>query len=401
MLTPEKILSNRVIDLQESATLRMSQLSRDLQAKGVDVINLSIGEPDFDTPEHIKLHAIEALNEGFTKYPPVPGIPELRKAICHKFERDNNLRFEPANIVVSNGAKQSIANIVFSLVNPGDEVIVFSPYWVSYIEIIRLCGGIPIALNAPIEQDFKVTPDQLQTSLTERTKLIMFSSPCNPTGSVYTESELRALAEVLKENERIIVMSDEIYEYINFTHKHFSIGSIDHMRSRTVTVNGFSKGFAMTGWRLGYIGAPKWLAEACNKIQGQFTSGANSFGQKAAYYALESDLTPTRDMCEAFMQRRDIVIGLLKEINGLKVNHPQGAFYIFPDASSFFGKHYGEWHIDNADVLCEYLLAEGHVALVSGGAFGDPNCIRISYAASEANLREAVKRVKTALEKLS
>ncbi|NND30956.1 MAG: pyridoxal phosphate-dependent aminotransferase [Saprospiraceae bacterium] len=394
-------LTRRVNEMEESATIKMTQMARDLAAKGHNVISLSIGEPDFDTPDHIKDAAIEALKRGDTKYTPVPGTVPLRKAIVEKFKRDNNLIFDESQIVVSNGAKQSIANVVLALVEEGDEVILFAPYWVSYKEIVKLAGGTPIEVKADINQNFIITPDQLSKALTNRTKLIIFSSPCNPTGSVYTRTDLQALAEILVNYPNVVVLSDEIYEYINFTHQHDSIGTFDSVRDRTVTVNGFSKGFAMTGWRLGYMGAPKWIAAACNKIQGQFTSGAASFNQAAAAHALNSNLDSTNAMRAAFQERRDIFVGLLSEIPGFKVNKPTGAFYVFPDISHYFGKSANGNLISNADDLALYILEEGHVAVVSGSAFGADECIRLSYAASEESLREAVKRIKEAVSKLN
>lgn len=386
--------------MEESATLKMAQLARDLAAQGIDVISLSIGEPDFDTPQHIKEAAKKALDEGFTKYTPVPGLVELRKAIQTKFKRDNNLDYELNQIVVSNGAKQSIANICLSLLNPGDEVLILAPYWVSYSEIVKLAEGVPVILKAGIEEDYKVQADAIEAAITDRTKILLFSSPCNPTGSVYTYDELKAIAEVIAKRDNIFIISDEIYEYINFTGKHVSIGTFPEVKDRTITVNGFSKGFSMTGWRLGYIGAPTPVADACIKVQGQVTSGANSFGQKAAAYALTADMKPTEEMKDAFLKRRDLVIDLLGQIPGIKVNKPQGAFYIFPDISEFFGKSDGETTIHNADDFCEYLLAEAHVAVVSGSAFGADNCFRLSYAASDDTLKEAIKRIGEALAKL-
>jgi aspartate aminotransferase len=395
------LLSQRVQQLEESATIRMAQIARDLKAKGHDVISLSVGEPDFDTPQHIKEAAKKALDDGYTKYTPVPGLVELREAIVTKFKRDNNLEFHPNQIVVSNGAKQSIANTFLALLDPGDEVIILAPYWVSYIEIVKLAQGTPVPLLANIENDYKVTAEQIQGAITDKTKALIFSSPCNPTGSVYTAGELQAIAEVLAPHEQIQIISDEIYEYINFTDKHASIGAMDPVRDRTITVNGFAKGFAMTGWRLGYLGGPQWIADACSKIQGQFTSGATAFGQKAAVHALLSDMTPTREMCKAFHQRRDLVIEGLSRIPGMKVNKPQGAFYIFPDISEFFGKSDGQLTIRNSGDFCEYILNEVFVATVAGAAFGADNCFRLSYAASEAELRDAIQRIGEALAKLS
>lgn len=394
------LLSQRVQRMEESATIKMAQIARNLQAQGKDIISLSIGEPDFDTPDHIKEAAKKALDEGYTKYTPVPGLVELRKAIQTKFLRDNDLQFDLNQIVVSNGAKQSIANIFLSLIDPGDEVIILAPYWVSYSEIVKLAEGVPVLLSADIRQDYKVSAGQIAGAITAKTKALLFSSPCNPTGSVYTRDELEAIAEVIAQHDNIFIVSDEIYEYINFTGKHASIGAIDKVRDRTFTVNGFSKGFAMTGWRLGYIGAPTWMADACSKMQGQFTSGATSFGQKAAAHALLSDMTPTYRMREAFQHRRDLVIDGLSRIPGLQVNRPQGAFYIFPDISHFFGKTDGETTITNSDDFCEYVLANAYVAVVAGSAFGADNCFRLSYAASEQELRTAIERMGAALGRL-
>ena len=393
-------LSKRVLSLQESATIKMAQLARELSAEGHEVISLSLGEPDFDTPQHIKEAAKQALDEGYTKYTPVPGLVELRQAIVRKFKRDNNLDFGIDQIVVSNGAKQSIANLSLALLDEGDEVIILAPYWVSYYEIMRLGGGKPVILSAGIDQDFKVQPSQLEAAITDKTKLVIFSSPCNPTGSVYSESELHAMAKVLGKHKNIIVISDEIYEYITFMGKHVSIGAFPEVKDQTVTVNGFAKGFAMTGWRLGYMGAPKWLAKACAKIQGQFTSGATAFGQKAAAYALDADMTPTKEMQQAFLQRRDLMREWLSAIPGLKVNNPHGAFYFFPDISAFFGKSYGDYYIENSEDLCTYILQEAHVAIVPGSAFGLEGCVRLSYAASEEQLKEAVRRIKEAVARL-
>lgn len=393
-------LAQRVEHMEESATIKMASMARELKGQGHNVISLSLGEPDFDTPHHIKEAAKHALDEGFTKYTPVPGLPELRAAIVTKFKRDNDLEFSTNDIVVSNGAKQSIFNIFMALLNEGDEVIVLAPYWVSYSEIIKLAGGKPVILGASIEEDYKVSAEAIKAAITEKTKALLFSSPCNPTGSVYTHDELKAIAGVIGQHNNITIVSDEIYEYINFTDQHVSIGSFPEVKHQTVTVNGFSKGFAMTGWRLGYMGAPTWLAEACAKIQGQVTSGATAFGQMAGAHALLADLTPTHKMKEAFLLRRDMVIELLEDIPDMKVNRPQGAFYIFPDISAYFGKTDGKTTIDNADDFCEYLLQHAHVAVVTGAAFGAPNCFRLSYAASEAELREAVQRMKKTLAQL-
>ncbi len=393
-------LTRRVNEMEESATIKMTQMARDLSAQGHEVISLSIGEPDFDTPDHIKKAAMQALERGDTKYTPVPGTMALRKAIVEKFKRDNGLTFSENQIVVSNGAKQSIANVVLALIEEGDEVILFAPYWVSYKEIVKLAGGTPIEVKADINQDFIITPDQLRAALNDRTRLIIFSSPCNPTGSVYTKEHLKGLVEVLKDFPEVVILSDEIYEYINFTGQHDSIGTFEDVKDRTVTVNGFSKGFAMTGWRLGYMGAPKWIADACNKIQGQLTSGAASFNQAAAAVALNTSLEPTHQMRKAFEERRNIFVALLSEIPGFKVNKPTGAFYVFPDVSHYFGKSANGTKVNNADELALYLLAEGHVAIVSGSAFGSDECVRLSYAASEQELRTAVERIKMAVAKL-
>ena len=393
-------LSRRVQNMAESATIKMAQMARDLRAEGHDVISLSLGEPDFDTPSHIKEAAKKALDEGYTKYTPVPGLVELREAICTKFKRDNDLDFNTNQIVVSNGAKQSIANLCLALLNEGDEAIIFAPYWVSYYEIVKLGGGTPVPVSAGIENDFKVTASQVEEAINNKTKLIIFSSPCNPTGSVYTKEELEAIAAVVSKYDDVFIISDEIYEYINFTGKHVSIGAIPSVKDRTITVNGFAKGFAMTGWRLGYIGAPRWIAAACAKIQGQITSGATAFGQKAAAHALLADMTPSYKMRDEFLKRRDMMIELLSAIPGMKVNCPPGAFYIFPDISAIFGKSTGEKTINDADDFCEHILMNAHVAVVTGKAFGANSCFRISYAASEKELREAVRRISEAVSKL-
>jgi len=394
-------VADRINTMGESATLKMAQLARELSAQGHKVISLSLGEPDFDTPDHIKKAAIKALEDGFTKYTPVPGIPELREAIAAKLLRDNQLSFKSSQIVVSNGAKQSIANLSLSLLQEGDEAIILAPYWVSYKEIIELSEAKAVFVKAGIEQDFKVNAAQLKAAITDKTRMVLFSSPCNPTGSVFSRAELKALADVIAEYPKIVVVSDEIYEYINFTEKgHCSIAEFEVLKDRCVVVNGFSKGFAMTGWRLGYIAAPQWIANACIKIQGQVTSGANSFGQKAAAHALMSDLSPTFEMTKAFRQRRDIFVKILNEVPGFKVNNPQGAFYVFPDISELFGKSDGNTVIRNDEDLCDYLLYNAHVAIVAGSAFGAPNCVRLAYSLGEENLREAVRRIKEAVLKL-
>jgi len=394
------LLSDRINNLSESQTLAMAKKSRELQAKGLDVISLSIGEPDFDTPDFIKQAAKEAIDKNFTRYTPVPGYPDLRKAIAEKFKRDNNLDYSAENIVVSTGAKQSIANAVLSLINRGDEVVVPLPYWVSYIEIIKMAEGIPVYIESSVENDFKFTPEQLRKAITPKTKLIMFSTPCNPSGTVYEKDELEAIARVVAEHKDLFIISDEIYEHINFIGKHESIAQFDFVKDRVITVNGVSKGFAMTGWRIGFIGAVKWIAEACEKMQGQFTSGASSIAQRAALAAVSADPSVTYEMRDAFKRRRDLVIDLMKEIPGLKINKPAGAFYIFPDVSYYFGKSDGETKVENSHDLAMYLLNKAMVALVSGDAFGDNNCMRFSYATSDDKLIESVKRMKKALAEL-
>lgn len=391
-------LAERLDRMSESATIKMAQMARELQAKGHNVISLSLGEPDFDTPQHIKEAAKKALDDGFTKYTPVPGLLELREAICTKMERDNSIKATPNQVVVSNGAKQSIANIFLALLDPGDEVLILAPFWVSYSEIVKLAEGKPVIIGSGIEEDYKVSAEKIEAAITDKTKAILFSSPCNPTGSVYTKEELKAIAAIVAKHEQIHIVADEIYEYINFTEEgHTSIGAFPEVADRTITVNGFSKGFAMTGWRLGYMVAPLPIAKACAKIQGQVTSGATAFGQKAGAHALLADMQPSKDMKAAFLKRRDMMIEELSKIPGIKVNEPQGAFYIFPDISAFFGKKHAKGSIDSADDFCEYLLHEAHVAVVTGEAFGAPNCFRISYAASDAQLKEAVKRMTEAL----
>ncbi len=397
------ILSNRVKNLSESETLAMTRKSRELKAEGHDVINLSIGEPDFDTPSNVKESAKQALDDNYTHYTPVAGFQDLREAISNKFKRDNNLDYSADQIVVSTGAKQSIANTVLSMIDPGDEVIVPTPYWVSYKEIIKLAGGVPVYIPATLENDFKIVPEQIREAVTEKTKLFIYSSPCNPTGSVYTKEELKNIAQVISEYKNVYIIADEIYELINFVGKHESIAQFDFIKDRVITVNGVSKGYAMTGWRLGYIGAPKEIAKACDKLQGQFTSGTCSISQRAAITAIESDPKQSEDisnMLEAFRLRRDMLLELLNEIPGLKTNVPNGAFYIFPDVTHFYGKSYGNKVIENGNDLCMYILNKSFVALVPGSAFGDPNCIRISYAASKEVLIEAVNRIKNALAEL-
>ena len=396
------MLSDRLTSMTESATLAMAAKAREYKEKGIDVISLSLGEPDFKTPKHIQEGAKAAIDEGkYFAYPPVNGYLDLRKAIADKFKRENGLDYTADQIVVSNGAKQSLANIFHSILNEGDEVIVFSPFWVSYSAQIELTGGTPVYIKGGIENDFKVTAEQLKAAITERTKALIFSSPCNPTGSVFTKSELEEIGQIVLGQDDMIVIADEIYEHINYTGKHASIGAIPGMLERTVTVNGMAKGFAMTGWRVGYIGAPTWLAKACTKIQGQFTSANCSIAQRATLTALTSDLGPTKEMAEEYLRRRQIVKDLLDEIPGFKTNVPQGAFYFFPDVSEYFGKSDGQKTIENASDLSLYILENAHVSVVTGEAFGDPDCIRLSYAASEEDLRKAISQMKTALEKLN
>ena len=398
----EHLLSNRITYLSESETLAMARKSRELKAAGHNVINLSLGEPDFNTPDYIKNAAKEAIDQNYTFYPPVAGYQDLREAICRKLKRDNNLEYSCDQIVVSTGAKQSIANVVLCLVNPGDEVLLPSTYWVSYKEIVKVAEGKSVFIPTTIEHEFKVTPQQIEDAITPKTKLIIFSSPCNPTGSVYTKEELQGLAEVFSRHPNIIIVADEIYEHINFVGKHESIAQFDSVRERVIIVNGVSKGFAMTGWRIGYVAAPKEIAKACDKIQGQFTSGASSIAQRAALKAIGSDpdTQELRTMKKAFLERRDLMLQLLGEVPGLKLNHPDGAFYIFPDISWYFGKSDGTTQINNANDLCMYLLNKVFVATVPGDAFGDPNCLRFSYATSKENLIEAVNRIKAALVEL-
>ena len=393
-------VSDRVKNLSESATIAMARKSRELKAQGIDVISLSLGEPDFNTPDFIKDAAIEGIHQNYSKYMAVNGYEDFRDAISMKFKRDNNINYSPNQIVVSTGAKQSIANVVLSTVNPGDEVIIPAPFWVSYEEIVKMAEGVPVFIETKIEDDFKITPDQLSNAISDKTKLMIYSSPCNPSGSVYLKEELRSLADVLVNHPEIIVISDEIYEHINFTDSYFSMAAFDDVYNQVVTVNGVSKAFAMTGWRLGYIGAPEWIAKACTKIQGQFTSGASSISQRAALAAVSANPEVVGEMKSAFLERRDFIINQLKSISGVKINQPEGAFYVFPDVSSFFGKSTGDRVIENSDDLCLYLLEEAKVALVTGNAFGSPACVRISYAAAMDELKEAMHRISTALNKL-
>lgn len=392
-----KTLSNRINNLSESQTLAMTRLSRELQAEGKDVISLSIGEPDFDTPQLIKDAAKKAIDENYTHYTPVPGYPELRKAAANKLKRDNNLDYSFEQIVVSTGAKHSLTNLALSILNPDEEVILLAPYWVSYIEMIKIAEATPVIVNTTIDTDFKITIDQLKNAITSKTRMIWFSSPCNPSGSVYTKEELLAIAELVKNYPDIIIVSDEIYEHINFVGKHESIAQFDFIKDQVVVVNGVSKGFAMTGWRIGFIAAPKWIADACTKMQGQFTSGTCSIAQKAAEAALEADTSIVNDMVAAFQKRKELVYDLMKDIPGIKMNQPKGAFYFFPDVSSYFGKSYNGEVIKDATDLCMFLLNKGLVALVSGDAFGNPECLRISYATSEEVLKESINRIKNTL----
>jgi len=396
-------LSNRVNFLSESETLAMARRSRELKAQGFDVINLSLGETDFNTPGYIKTAAKEAIDQNFTFYSPVAGFEDLRKAICAKLKRDNDLQYSPGQIVVSTGAKQSIANVVLSLVNPGDEVLLPAPFWVSYKEIVKVAEGNSVFVKATVENEFKITPEQLEAAITPKTKLMIFSSPCNPTGSVYSKNDLKAMAEMLAKHPGIYIIADEIYEHINFVGKHESIAQFDFIKNNVIVVNGVSKGFAMTGWRIGYIAAPLEIAKSCDKIQGQFTSGASSIAQRAALRAMTMDPATSPElqtMKQAFRERRDLILKLFSEIPGMKLNHPDGAFYIFPDVSWYFGKSDGIKSINNANDLSAYLIEKVYVSSVPGDAFGDPDCMRFSYAASKEKLIEAVGRIKGALAEL-
>ena len=390
-------LSDRINNLSTSATLAMAAKARELRAEGKDIIGLSLGEPDFNTPDFIKEAAIEAINQNYNSYSPVDGYVELKEAIIKKFRRDNNLNYTLPQVVVSTGAKQSLANVAAVMLNPGDEVILPCPYWVSYSDIVKLSDGVPIEVQTSIDNDFKMTAEQLEAAITPKTKMIWYSSPCNPSGSVYSKSELRALADVLQKHPNIYVVSDEIYEHINFKGGHFSMAEFEDMYDRTITVNGVSKAFAMTGWRIGYIGAPDWIARACNKMQGQITSGANCIAQRAVITALEADPSSIKYMVDEFKERRKLILDLLSDIEGFKTNEPEGAFYVFPNVSAYFGKTIKGKTINNASDFSLFLLEEALVATVTGEAFGNPDCIRISYAASQDNIKEAVKRIKTAL----
>ena len=396
-----EIISDRVNRLSESATIAMSRKARDLKSQGIDIISLSLGEPDFTTPDFIKDAGKEGIDKNFSKYMPVNGYQDLREAISNKFKRDNGIDYSAEQIVVSTGAKQSIANVVLSLINPGDEVVVPAPYWVSYAEIIKMAEGIPVFIDTSIKNDFKVSPLELQDAITSKTKMMIYSSPCNPSGSVYSKEELRSLADVLINYPSITVLSDEIYEHINFTGNYFSIGAFPDIYNQVVTINGVSKSFAMTGWRLGYIGAPLHIAQACTKIQGQFTSGTSSISQRAAIAAVSADPSVIYKMRDAFLSRRDFILEELSKIKGININKPQGAFYVFPDISAFFNKSYGDFKVTNSDQLAMYILQTAKVAVVTGNAFGSPNCIRISYASSMEKLKDAMDRIAIALNNLN
>ena len=392
-----EVLSTRINSLPASATLAMAAKARELKNKGIDIIGLSLGEPDFNTPEFIKEAAINAVNENWNSYSPVDGYADLKEAICEKFKRDNNLDYKPSQIVVSTGAKQSIANLCLVLLDPGDEVLLPAPYWVSYSAIATLAEATSSIIPSYIENDFKITPEQLEDAITPKTKLIMFNSPNNPSGTVYSEAEYRALGQVLVKHPNIYILSDEIYEHINYGVPHFSIAAIPELYDRTITVNGLAKAFAMTGWRIGYIGAPEWIAKACNKIQGQVTSGTNCIAQRAAITAVSAPVSKIQYMVDEFQERQKLIIDLLSKIEGFKVNQPKGAFYVFPDVSYYFGKNLRSTTIQNSSDFAIYLLEQAHVATVTGDAFGNSDCIRISYAASVANIKEAIDRIAKAL----
>lgn len=396
-----EIISDRVNRLSESATIAMARKARELKSQGIDIISLSLGEPDFNTPDFIKDAGKEGIDKNFSKYMPVNGYQDLREAISNKFKRDNGIDYNTEQIVVSTGAKQSIANVVLSLINPGDEVIVPAPYWVSYAEIIKMAEGVPVFIDTSIKNDFKISPSELQGAITDKTKMMIYSSPCNPSGSVYSKEELRSLADVLVNYPSITVLSDEIYEHINFTGSYFSIGAFPDMYNQVVTINGVSKSFAMTGWRLGFIGAPLHIAQACTKIQGQFTSGTSSISQRAAIAAVSANPSEIHEMRDAFLSRRDFILEELNKIKGININQPQGAFYVFPDVSAFFNKSYGDFTVTNSDQLAMFILETAKVAVVTGNAFGSPNCIRISYASSMEKLKDAMDRIATALNNLN
>ena len=393
-------LSDRIKSLSVSQTLAMAQKSRELKAKGFDIISLSLGEPDFNTPDYIKEAAKKAIDDNYSKYPPVPGYADFREAISLKFKKENGINYSPEQIVVSAGAKHSLINVILSIVNPGDEVIILAPYWVSYYDQIIFAEGKPVVIEGKLENDFKIKPEQLESAITSKTRLIIFNSPSNPTGMVYNRNEMEKIARIIEKHEGLFIISDEIYEHIIFEGEHVSMASFDFIYDRVITVNGVSKGYAMTGWRIGYIGAPLWIAKACNKLQGQFTSGVCSIAQRAALAAIQGTGESQKKMKEAFLRRRNLICGLLKEIKGMKVNIPQGAFYVMPDISYFLGKTDGVTKINNSDDFALYLLDKAQVAIVGGDAFGAPDCFRISYATSDELLIEAVKRIKGALEKL-
>ncbi|MEA4840145.1 MAG: pyridoxal phosphate-dependent aminotransferase [Bacteroidales bacterium] len=394
-------VSGRLASLSPSETLAMSQKSNELKAQGIDVINMSVGEPDFFTPNHIKEAAKQAVDGNFSFYSPVPGYPALRKAIVAKLKKENGLDYKPEQIVCSNGAKQSVCNVLLSIIGPKDEVIVPAPYWVSYVEMVKLAEGTNVVISAGIDQNFKITPVQLEAAITPKTKALILCSPSNPTGSVYSKEEMKGLADVLAKYPNIIILSDEIYEHINYVGKHVSIAEFESIRDRVVVINGVSKAYAMTGWRLGWIAAPQWIASACSKLQGQYTSGPSSISQKAAEAAYTGTQKPVEEMRVAFQRRRDLIVRLAQEIPGLKTTKPEGAFYIFPECDSYFGKSFEGRKIENAGDMAMYLLEEGHVASVGGAAFGAPNCLRFSYATSDENIIEAMRRVKETLEKLA
>ena len=393
-------LSNRLNRLAPSATLAMSQKSSEMTAQGIDVINMSVGEPDFNTPEHIKQAAKLAIEENYSRYSPVPGYAVLRQAIARKLERENHLHYQPSEILVSNGAKQSVCNTIMALVDDGEEVIIPAPYWVSYPQMVKLAGGEPVIVNAGFDQNFKMTPEQLEAAITPKTRMLILCSPSNPTGSVYSKDELAGLAEVILRHDNLYVLADEIYEHINYIGHHESIAQFPGMKERAIIVNGVSKAYAMTGWRIGYITAPEWIVKGCNKLQGQYTSGPCSVSQKAAEAAYNLPQDCVEEMRQAFERRRDLIVELAKDIPGLEVNVPQGAFYLFPKCSSFYGKSDGECTINNSNDLAMYLLDKGHVATVGGDAFGDPECFRMSYATSDDNIREAMRRIKEVLGQL-
>ena len=394
-------LSDRLQRLAPSATLAMSQKSSEMKAQGIDVINMSVGEPDFNTPDHIKEAAKKAVDENFSRYSPVPGYPDLRKAIVNKLKNENGLDYTVNEVLVSNGAKQSVCNTVMALVNDGEEVIIPAPYWVSYPQMVKLAGGVPVIVEAGFDQNFKMTPEQLEAAITPKTRMIILCSPSNPTGSVYSKAELEALSEVIKKHEDLFVLADEIYEHINYIGHHESIAQFPGMKERSIIVNGVSKAYAMTGWRIGYIAAPEWIVKGCNKLQGQYTSGPCSVSQKAAEFAYISSQECVEQMRQAFERRRDLIVKLAKDIPGLEVNVPEGAFYLFPKCSSFFGKKSGDTVINNSSDFAMYLLETAHVATVGGDAFGDPECFRMSYATSDENIIEAMRRIKEALAKLA